>query len=107
MTSKEDKVEITRRGVNAFGRVEVAGEEINAGMLELEQVYKDGADAGMAKATEILKTIQAFRRLSGQNAALLEEIYALHTRAAEIAKENDADVALPSGFAVTYGGGGR
>lgn len=101
------KIEIVQRGVNAYAKIELALEEIYAGLQELECVYRDGGAAKMTGATEVLRTVNHLRTLSGKTAAVAKEIYELHERATEIAKKNEADVALPDDYVVLLGGGGR
>lgn len=101
------KIEIVQRGVNAYAKIERALEDIHDGLEDLECVYRDGGAAKMTGANEVLRTINHLRTLSGRTAAVAKEVYELHDRATELAKKNDADVALPEGYVVPMGGGGR
>ena len=101
------KLEIVQRGVNAYAKIERALEDIHEGFQELECVYRDGGAAKMTGANEVLRTINHLRTLSGKCSGVATEIYELHDRATELAKKNDADVALPEGYVVPMGGGGR
>ncbi len=107
MSTQAEKEAIVARAVASFAKVEQALEEIHTGFQELEQIYRDGADAGMTNTTEVARTIQAFRKLSGKSADIGGTVYDLHARGTEIAKDNNADSALPPGYVVPFGGGGR
>jgi len=105
--STEEKKAIVARAVDSFGKIEQALEDIHTGFQELEQIYKDGGTAGMTTTTEVAMTIQAFRKLAGRCADVGEQVYKAHARGTQIAKDNGADSALPEGYAVPFGGGGR
>ena len=107
MSTQAEMEAIVARAVASFGKIEAALEEVHTGFQELEQIYRDGADAGMTTTTEVAMTIQAFRNLAGKSAAVGEQVYKLHARGTQIAKDNNADTPLPQGYVVVFGGGGR
>lgn len=107
MATQAEKEAIVARAVDSFGKIELALEEINTGFLELEQIYKDGGDAAMTTSTEVAVSVQLFRKLAGRCADVGEQVYKAHARGTQIAKDNGADTALPPGYAVPFGGGGR
>lgn len=107
MATKDEKIAIVQRGVNAYAEAEQALEVIKAAFLDLEQVYADGAKAGMLKDGQAHRMINAHARLRGLAGKIAEKTYELHDRGTKIAKDNDADVAVPDGFVVVLGGGDR
>ena len=107
MTTQEQKIAIVQAGVDEFAKVEQALEQAVNGLRALEAVYRRGADADMLTAGQAHKTVNAFRKLSGRCGEVAEAVYELHERGTAIAKKNDADVAVPTGYVVPMGGGGR
>ena len=105
--TKEEKIAIVQRGVDAYAVAEEALENAVNAFNALAGVYMDAADAGMVKAGKSHQIVNAHRRLAGGCAKIAEETYALHERGTKIAKDNDADVAVPTGYVVVMGGGDR
>ncbi len=102
--SQDDKIAIVQRGVNAFAKVETALEQAIQGLHELNQVYIDGAAEDMASGGFAVKERAKFNRFIGRLGELQEDVYAAHERGTAVAKSNDADVAIPEGYAVVMGG---
>lgn len=102
--SQEDKIAIVQRGVNAFAKIETALEQAIEGLHELNQVYLDGAAEDMASGGFVVKERARFNRFIGRIGELQEDVYAAHERGTAVAKANDADVAVPEGYAVVLGG---
>lgn len=107
MAEKEDKIAIVQRGVDAYAAAEGALETLKTALLELESVYADGARAGMLRDGRAHRMINAHAALRGKAGAIAERVYELHEAGTEIAKRNDADVAVPTGYVVPFGGGDR
>jgi hypothetical protein len=107
MATQEEKIAIVQRGVNAYAEAEQALEVLKKSFLDLEQVYADGAAAGMLKDGQAHRIINAHARLRGLAGKIAERTYELHERGTKIAKDNDADVAVPDGFIIVMGGGDR
>lgn len=105
--SDENKIAVVQRGVNAFAKIEKALEDIHDGFIELQTAFKDCGKLDMLKESEVLRTVNALRSLSGKSASVAGEVYQLHEQATKMAKRNGADVALPDGYVVVMGGGGR
>jgi hypothetical protein len=102
--SHDDKIRIVQRGVNAFAKVENALEEAVSGLNDLMQIYLDGSAEDMASAGFVVKERAKFARFIGRLGELQEDVYASHERGTAVAKANDADVAIPEGYAVVLGG---
>ena len=105
--SQEEKIAIVQRGVNSFAKVEVALETAIEGLRELEQVYRDGAAMDMSSSGFVVKELARFNRFVGRIGELQEDVIASHERGTAVAKANDADVAVPDGYATVMGGGNR
>jgi hypothetical protein len=102
--SQDDKIAIVQRGVNAFAKIETALEQAIEGIRELDQVYRDGAAEDMAAGGFVVKEIARFNKFIGRIGQLQEDVYAAHERGTAVAKANNADVAIPQGYAVILGG---
>jgi hypothetical protein len=105
LMSQEDKIAIVQRGVDAFAKVEKALEDAVDGLRDLEQVYRDGAEADMSSGGFAVKEIARFNRFVGKLGELQEDVIASHERGTSVAKANDADVALPTGYITVMSGG--
>lgn len=106
METKEEMTGIVQRAVAAYGKAEQACQDIADAMQDLSGIYKDGAKAGMATGSFVVKEIALFKQLTGRVGQMEEMIYNAHQRGTAIAKQNDADSVLPEGY-VTLGGGDR
>jgi hypothetical protein len=105
MDGKEEKIEIVKRGVNEFAKVEQSLEDVVEGLRALEKVFKDGAEAKMLKDGAAHRIVNRLRCLGGKAGDIASEVYDLHDKGTSIAQKNEADVALPDGFVVALGGG--
>lgn len=103
--SQEDKIAIVQRGVNAFAKIETALETAIEGLNELSAVYLDGGAEDMASGGFVVKERAKFARFIGRLGELQEDVYAAHERGTAVAKNNDADVAIPQGYVVVMSGG--
>lgn len=102
--SHDDKIAIVQRGVTAFAKVETALEEAVSGLNDLMQIYLDGSAQDMAPGGFVVKERAKFARFIGRIGELQEKVYEAHERGTKVAKDNDADVAVPTGYAVVLGG---
>lgn len=102
--SQETKLAIAQRGVTAFAKVETGLEQAVLGLQELMQVYLDGGAEGMEGGGFVVKERAKFARWIGALGDLQEKIYAAHEKGTAVAKANNADVAIPEGYAVILGG---
>lgn len=105
MATQDEKIAIVQRAVAAFGKAEQACQDIADAMQELSVIYKDGATAEMATGSFVVKELALFKQLTGRVGQMEELIYNAHQRGTAIAKQNDADTALPAGFITVMSGG--
>jgi hypothetical protein len=105
MASQEEKIAIVKRAVSAFAKAEKACQDISEAMTDLQGIYKEGASAGMAKGGFVVKEIAGFKTIIGDVGDMEAKIFAAHERGTEIAKANDADTALPTGYVTVMSGG--
>jgi hypothetical protein len=103
--SQDEKIAIVQRGVNAFAKVETALEQAMEGLNELSQIYMEGSALDMASGGWVVKERAKFARFIGRIGELQEDVYASHERGTAVAKSNDADVAIPQGYATVLSGG--
>ena len=103
--SQEDKIAVVQRGVNAFAKVEIALETAIEGLRELDQVYLDGSALDMSTSGFVVKERARFNRFVGRIGELQEDVIASHERGTAVAIANDADVAIPEGYATAFSGG--
>ena len=107
MNKRDEMVAVVQRGVDAYAQAEIALESIKDALGDLETVYRDACKLGMMKDGAAHRMINAHGNLRGQAACIAEHVYALHEKGTAIAKANDADVAVPTGYAVPMSGGDR
>jgi hypothetical protein len=103
--TQESKFAIAQRGVTAFAKVETGLEQAVLGLQELMQIYLDGGNEDMAAGTFVLKERAKMARWIGTLGELQEKVYACHERGTAVARNNDADAAIPEGYAVIMSGG--
>lgn len=103
--SQETKLAIAQRGVTAFAKVETGLEQAVLGLQELMQVYLDGGAEGMEGGGFVVKERAKFARWIGALGELQEKVYAAHERGTTVARNNNADAAIPEGYVVVMSGG--
>lgn len=107
MATQEDMIKITQRGVNNFAALESALERAVNSLTDLEKDFLSAGTAGMEKMNKIVRIVHRLRMAKGDISKVAAEVYDLHDIGTAMAKKNNADVALPEGGFVIFGGGGR
>lgn len=107
MATQEEMVKIVKAGVTNFGKAEKSLEDAISAITLLEADFHKAGLAGMEKMSKIIRLIHRLRIAKGDLAKVSSEIYDLHDIGTAMAKKNNADVALPEGGFVIFGGGGR
>lgn len=102
--SQETKLAIAQRGVTAYAKIEVGLEQAVIGLQELMQVYLDGGAEGMEGGGFVVRERAKMARWIGTLGELQEKVYAAHEKGTQVARNNDADAAVPEGYAVVFGG---
>lgn len=109
MSDIEQQKAITRRAVASYAKAEAGLKQIADAMVELDAIYRDGAQAGMASGNFVAKECALFRKIIGDVGRIEDKVYPAHRRGTALAKKCGADVAeeLPDGFVTILGGTGR
>lgn len=103
--TQETKLAIAQRGVTAFAKIETGLEQAVIGLQELMQVYLDGGAEGMEGGGFVVKERAKMARMIGVLGELQEKVYAAHERGTAVARNNNADAAIPEGYVVVMSGG--
>lgn len=112
MATQAEKIAIVQSGVDHYAQAESGlMDVIKLIGTDLVKDWDDAYEADMIKQGHYLKIRNAHIQITGTLAGCLKELLELHEKGTAMAKANDADVALPSGYATGGGisvkGGGR
>lgn len=107
MATQDEMERIVQKGVNNFAALENALERAVNSLTDLEKDFLSAGTAGMEKMNKIVRIVHRLRMAKGDISKVAAEVYDLHDIGTAMAKKNNADVALPEGGFVIFGGGGR